>query len=342
MEINSSLKSGSMYPGYDRQSQGGGQDSSSLSTGKAGGAEKMVSLGRLSKSVPTVSELIYETPLKNQCWKIVFSDVNSDKPFNTIKPGTEIFFNKETRELVWGERAEALQKGESESRGGASATASIDHMADPVKGGVPDSRLPEPGFRGSPSSPLVSAVSRFIGEDYSKMDCYEMVIGGLEKMGVKYQGRGGLGEHLIRGAVDKGMVYNHYLNGEGLVTQSGEAVYKKTLFPGNLKRTDPSTLMDEMAGLLEPGQILSFSTRTMGHTGVVSKNRGMWTFINSGTMDNSLAGNNGAKGVGEEELEKELYNWLKHARQKGQGLKITLGAMDMEKLARLGFTSDTA
>ena len=91
--------------------------------------------------------------------------------------------------------------------------------------------------------------------------------------------------------------------------------------------------MLDMKNLLKEGQILSFSMRTKGHTGIVSKKNNTWTFINSGEIDNNINGKNGHKGVAEENLAKEIQNWFNLAKDRKEGLKITLGAMDMAKLS---------
>jgi len=303
-----------------------------------------ISLGRISDKVPTVSELICQTPLKNQCWKIVFNEVNGDKPFRKIQPGTEIFMDTRTKELSWGEEAQNPGLAEKNrpmaeppvlNRYPAKLEPAPEPIPEPINdpskelGGLAGAGISEKGGAG-----LANAVSRFIGKDYEEMDCYEMVVGGLKSMGVKYQGRGGLGEHLIRDALSRGLGYNHFLNGEGLVSRSGNKVFERSFFSVNDPHAASKQVMQEMDTRLEPGQILSFSTRTRGHTGIVSKKDGVWTFINSGNMDNNLAGSNGQKGVGEEALGEEVANWFTLASRLDQGLKITLGSMDMEKLAK--------
>ncbi|MBF0260192.1 MAG: hypothetical protein HQK62_15435 [Desulfamplus sp.] len=50
-------------------------------------------------------------------------------------------------------------------------------------------------------------------------------------------------------------------------------------------------------------------------------------------MDNNISGKNGTKQVGEEILSKELENWFKLAVSRKDGLKITLGNIDIAKLA---------
>ena len=180
---------------------------------------------------------------------------------------------------------------------------------------------------------LSDSTKHFIGRDYDRMDCYELVVGGLRELGVQYSGKGGLYEHLVSRANQQGLSRNHYLNGEGLISASGKDVYKKTYY----RITDPSGTVDEiMADLkprLEQGQILSFSMKNRGHTGVISQIKDQWTFINSGQMDNNLSGKNGIKAVGEEGLKAELLNWFKLVNSEKSALQITLGSLDMNRLS---------
>ena len=152
-------------------------------------------------------------------------------------------------------------------------------------------------------------------------------------MGVKYGGKDGLGKHLIDKAIEEGRVQNHYLTGEGLVAATGHSVYNKTVLSVKNPDYQAQSAMNEMENVLKEGQILSFSTHSRGHTGVISRKNGVWTFINSGYMDNNIAGKNGKKQVGEEILSKELENWFNLAGKRKEGLQITLGDIDLSKLA---------
>ncbi len=300
------------------------------------GTESLVSLGTITKEVPTVSELLYKSPFKAKCWNIVYHTVNTDKPFRKIKPGTEVMLNTATKELSWGKAATTGRLSETGFAGISGKTdpgGTLINTAPPPPGPLvgyvtkPENRQPEmPGK-------LVDAVRKFIGRKYDQMDCYELVVGGLTDMGVQYQGRGGLGEHLMKKASAGGFPFNHYLNGEGLVAASGSDIFKRRFL--SIKDADgqAESVMTDLSSVLKEGQILSFSTRTRGHTGVISKREGLWTFINSGTMDNNLAGKNGGKQVGEENLKLEIKNWFRLASQRGEGLKISLGAIDIAKLA---------
>jgi hypothetical protein len=56
-----------------------------------------------------------------------------------------------------------------------------------------------------------------------------LLVNGLEKMGIQYRGPGGLGNNLIKMAVENGLPENHYLSGEGLIETSGSLVYAKSI-----------------------------------------------------------------------------------------------------------------
>ena len=78
--------------------------------------------------------------------------------------------------------------------------------------------------------------------------------------------------------------------------------------------------------------ILSFSTQTRGHTGIVSQNNQYWTYINSGRMDHHIGSHHDPKSVGEEFLAGEIKNWVKLAAKSGEHLKITLGRLNEGQL----------
>jgi len=322
-----------------------------------------IHLGTLSDDTPTVSELIYSTSYKKKCWEMLERNVNSSKHFKQIPAGTDIYLDKETSEIVWKKSHGKNNVTESGAIWGNSMTeseepslftpnsksekriqsSSIKGSGDRVKASEPAIYKFDPAYKkakvdfyqsAAKSEPALNeAVQEFMGKKYSKMDCYELVVGGLKKMGVKYLGKGGLGRHLIDKAVDQGLARNHYLNGEGLVEATGYSVYHKALLSIKNPLSQAESAMKEMEKVLREGQILSFSTRTRGHTGVISKKSGIWTFINSGYMDNNIAGKNGEKKVGEEILSKELENWFKLAGSRKEGLKITLGDIDLSKLS---------
>jgi hypothetical protein len=275
---------------------------------------KPLLLGTITKTTSTVSELLYNSPLKKNCWNIIHDKINSNKPFNRIRPGTEIHYDPQTKELLWGDSLKKLL---------AEKLPEVKAASHP--------KLENQSEQGSEK--LSNAVSNFIGRDYEQMDCFELLVGGLTHLGVKYQGRDGLGQHLMNQALGKGLPRNHYLNGEGLVSESGTDVFKKTIFRVKDIQEQAGNVMGEMEGLLKEGQVLSFSMRNRGHTGIISQKQGRWTFINSGKMDHNISGENGIKAVGEEGLKEELENWFQLALEEKQGLKITLGTLDLSRLS---------
>ena len=109
----------------------------------------------------------------------------------------------------------------------------------------------------------------------------------------------------------------------------------------NPERAADRTL-NTMKEVMAEGQILSFSTPTRGHTGVIARQEnGEWTFINSGRMDNPVSEALSSKEVGEEVLVNELQNWFSLARRRNEPLTITLGQVDQAKVAALGATDQT-
>ncbi len=272
-------------------------------------------LGKITQSTPTISHLLQKSSLKDQCWNIIYDPVNEDKPFNKIQPGTTVAYDPSTGNLLWGK---SLANFESKMVEANKQNASLPLASADTK--------PLP-------ADLCSAVKSFIGENYEDMDCFELVVSGLQNLGVQYSGKNGLGRHLINQAVAKGLPQNAYLNGEGLVSESGQSVYKKTLYRFDDPKSQAVKLMDEMKDLLARGQVLSFSTQNKGHTGVISKTSDQWTFINSGKMDHDIRGDYGQEKVGEEDLKMEIENWLTLAKNASQGLKITLGYLNLDQLS---------
>ena len=76
----------------------------------------------------------------------------------------------------------------------------------------------------------------------------------------------------------------------------------------NVEKT-AGRIYDEMAPYLQKGYILSFSTPNRGYTGIISQHDLTWSFINSGHLDNQVNQTRSAKGVGEEDLTREIRNW---------------------------------
>ena len=286
-------------------------------TNDPAGAEKAprIFLGSLSKGRPTVSHLLINNPkYGKECWDILSHGLNRSKAFTEIPVGTPVYLNADTREITWdGQMAASNVKKPPEPSPAEAYENKQVSKSDPF------------------SEKLVGAVKPYIGTSYRKMDCFELLVNGLEKMGIQYRGPGGLGNNLIKMAVENGLPENHYLSGEGLIETSGSLVYTKSIPAIRSSQTEAMALYKEIEPLLGEGLILSFSTPSRGHTGIVSKKANHWTYINSGNMDHLIAGRR-KKGVGEESLAPEIRNWFRLAAGNGEALSITMGKLNERKL----------
>ena len=276
-----------------------------------------VFLGALSKSDSTVSELLIKHPAYGKdCWNILSSSINRDKTYTAIPDGSRIYLNPKTLEVVWN---------------GNRDPAELAVQADP-----PDLRANRIQPRESDpfSTGLVKALKPYLGKPYKEINCFELVAQGLEGVGIRYYGRDGLGERLVKMATKNGLSSNHYLTGEGLIETSGSPIYSKSISKIRNSKTEALRVYQEVEPLLHEGLILSFSTPTRGHTGIVSQREQNWTYINSGRMDNRIEGR-ASRGVGEEFLSAEIRNWFRLAAKRKEALQITVGRLDEEKLRAL-------
>ncbi len=315
--------------------------------------QQRVCLGTIGPEFPTVSHLLYASSHKEACWTILDREINADKPFTRIPSGTPIYMDTRTSEIIWESSSPesmgstALKKNVAQENNlkpdisipGLSIEPEIEsNYAQALSRKKSDGAEPSPSPLSSTvtkfSNGLDQAVEAFIGTPYSRMNCYELLVEGLESMGVQYGGKNGLSRHLMDQASRKGRSSYSLHSGEGLTQAIGSDVFMESIPRVKSVNSQVRAVMSKMAGVLQEGQILSFSTPTRGHTGVISKKAGEWTFINSGLMDHNLAGKNGGKAVGEESLDEEIKNWFQRAQKEGKGLTITLGAVDTAKLAQ--------
>jgi hypothetical protein len=280
--------------------------------------EGLISLGKVTRQSPNVSSLLVKHPVyKKDCWRILYSRVNRDKPYTRIRPGTEILLDPKTREVVWGKMRPAAETSKAAASAKPTPPTKAQHC---------------PATEEPFSERLVGAVKPFYGKPYGEINCYELLVKGLTNLGVRYEGAGGLGRRLMVMAKEQGLPMNAYFNGEGLIQASGSPVYSKTLLRVRSPERQASQLLKEIEPHLEKGQILSFSIHSKGHTGIVSRENNTWTLINSGEMDHTLNARNLPKGVGEESLAAEVRDWFKLARARRESLRITLGRLNEQQL----------
>ena len=133
-------------------------------------------------------------------------------------------------------------------------------------------------------------------------------------------------------AREKGLPMYAYFNGEGIIEASGTPVYSKALNRIRAPEMEAKQVFKEMEPHLEKGRILAFSIHTKGHTGIVSRTKDAWTYINSGKTNNALESTGRPNGVGEESLEAEILDWFNLAKSRGESLRITLGRLNEQKL----------
>lgn len=278
-----------------------------------------LALGKISDRFPTVSHLLRNHPqLREKTWELIVSEVNAAKPFHAIPSGTEIYINNDTMEITWNAGQTTVAADRPRARVAAepvtlTATTVTSHNT-------------------APASDLSEAVQQYLGTPYEKINCYELIVKGLGQMNIPYSGKGGLYTELTKMAKDRGMASNAYLNGEGIVKAAGTLVLSKEYSGQGNWEDEAASLISAVEPLLDNGQILSFSTRRRGHTGIVSRQNDQWTFINSGRLDHSVNMDSVSKGVGEEVLHEEIRNWFKLAHANNESLSVTLGQLEHEKI----------
>ncbi|HFQ82311.1 MAG TPA: hypothetical protein ENK33_13235 [Desulfobacterales bacterium] len=282
-------------------------------------ADGLVIVGKISRETPTVSNLLRRNKIyHDEAWNIILSSINSDKPFNTIRPGTTIAINPQTFELSF------IRHPRQGAAAKTISSAAEEHLSTAVTNFFTDNK--------SISQKLVDKIRPYIGRPYSEIDCYGLVIRGLKGLGVKYSGNGGLRETLEKMAMAQGKPLNAYQNGEGLIKAAGKTTFAKTF--NHIKH--PEKLAEQtfigVEKSLRQGMILSFSTPSQGHTGVIARDNGEWSYLNSGLIDHQLDRGRTAMRVGEESLEKEIDNWFKLAKNNNEPLEINIGMLDKNKL----------
>ncbi|MCF8030963.1 MAG: hypothetical protein K9K39_08720 [Desulfohalobiaceae bacterium] len=288
--------------------------------------EGLVRLGTITEETPTVSHMLMQySGDSEQCWDIVHDPVNRDKPFRDMSRGETVWLDPGSKEIVFGENPGAEPNA---------AHGSPSPAPDTVSDLFHDEQSRTSGMPTLSTGNLNQAVTSYSGTPYSRLDCYELVVQGLKDMGVDYSGRKGLQHQLMQRARQEERAPNAYLTGEGLIRSLGSRVFQQDVSGISHPEGTARELMRSLGNRLEPGMILSLSTPSGGHTGVISRKDGQWTFINSGRIQHAVDGENIRHGVAEEDLHSELAGWLERAGEKGQSLSISVGRLSPDKLSR--------
>ncbi len=286
--------------------------------------DNQIIIGKISNDSPTVSHLLRHNKIyHDEAWNIILSDINSDKPYKSLPNGTIIAINPQTFELSFSHGSTKIA-----SKSKAISSAAQEHLA-----AMADDFFAE----NKPfSQQLVDSVRSYIGKPYNQIDCYGLLVRGLKNQGIHYGGSGGLRENLEQLAEQHNEPLNAYQNGEGLIKMAGKTIFSKSFnkvtHPINLS----ASTFAEMKPKLHEGMILSFSTPSRGHTGIIAKDNGQWTYINSGLIDHALDAGKISRRVGEESLPDEITNWFKLAEERHESLKVSMGMLNEQKLRQAG------
>ena len=290
------------------------------------GREELVRLGTITEETPTVSHLLMrDSRYREQCWDIVHAPANRDKPFSDMAKGESVWLDPRNREIITRRDTSGRQSADSgESHKPSPSLSSLFHRAP-----SPESKTPH-----LTPHDLSRAVASYRGTPYSRLNCYELVVQGLKDLGVDYSGRQGLQRALMQEARQDERAPNAYLTGEGLIRSLGSSVFRQNLPRIDSPQGTARDLMRSLDHRLQPGMILSLSTPQGGHTGVISRQEGRWTFVNSGRIQHAVNGEPPSRGVAEEDLSSELAQWLERARNNGHSLTISVGRLSPEKVSR--------
>jgi len=69
-------------------------------------ADGLITIGKLSRDMPTVSQLLNnDQRFAGFHWGIIFSEINHDKPFRSLPPGTQGHITPITLELLFNKTA---------------------------------------------------------------------------------------------------------------------------------------------------------------------------------------------------------------------------------------------
>lgn len=298
--------------------------------------QESIPLGVIDQTAPTVSHLLKNHPdFRQDTWNILAMEINQGKPFTHIPTNAMVSIQPLTGELTWQaqDQTSSHMAGSTESQIPSPSTLQHPTQTSSAQPPSPDSAQKSP--ESTPfTAGLATAVRSYSGRSYDEINCYGLLIRGLTQMGIPYTGEHGLRDRLVRMATEQGLPDNAFFNGEGVIQATGNLVYHKTINEIHDPEAEANKVLAEITPRLEEGAILSFSTQSRGHTGVISSIDEQWTFINSGDLDNTAVPvTRRHKGVGEEVLATEVRNWFRLAGKEHQSLMISLGRLDEEKLS---------
>ncbi len=289
-----------------------------------GAKPQLVVIGIITPERPTVSHLLIHDPrYRNQCWSIIHDPINRGKRFRDIDPGQVIAIDPQTREILWGKALAARQEKTNQIQAARESVPEPEIGRTNEADGIPTQNNVKN---------LSTVLEAYIGTPYKKMNCFQLLVQGLINLGIRYGGDHGLQYRLIRKAEQARLPENAYLTGEGITNALSTLIYQNT-FHVKRPQQEARQLFSQLEPRLAPGMILSFSTTHHGHTGVISRYEGRWTFLNSGFQDHPVGVSTTREGVGQEDLLGELTDWFKLAKMQKQPLLVTIGKLASGKIA---------
>lgn len=168
---------------------------------------------------------------------------------------------------------------------------------------------------------------------FKNRDCLEFLADLLEENGIAYYGKNGLAHELISTAQNNGLNLNAYLTGEGLTKMlSSNPVNIRIKNGGSDSFED---VWNRIIPHMQKGTILSFSSQSFGHTGIVDRVGDRWVYFNS----SRILKNPETYKVLSEDLKDEIQSWFQRAKHHKTFLDITIGAIDPYLAARFNKNS---
>ena len=157
---------------------------------------------------------------------------------------------------------------------------------------------------------------------FRNKDCLEFLADLLEENGITYYGKNGVAEALIVKARSEGKNLNAYLTGEGITRKlSSNPVTVEIKKDGSDSFED---VWNRIIPHIQKGTILSFSSQSFGHTGIVDRVGNRWIYFNSSGIPSKPE----TYKVLAEDLKREIRSWFQRAKSQKTFLHITAGVID--------------
>jgi len=178
------------------------------------------------------------------------------------------------------------------------------------------------------TKPVKNTVLQNLRNRYKNTDCLEFLANLLEDNGIAYFGKNGMANRLIGQARSQGKNLNAYLTGEGLTQELSSQPITVSLKKDH--KGDFEQVWRQIQPHIQAGSILSFSSKSFGHTGLVDRVDNRWVYFNA----SGAVGKPETYRVKAEVLKPEVKSWFDRAKKQETFLNITIGAIDPSMAAR--------